>query len=113
MVKREKRRYLEFQVVSGKKYSDEETKHLIYEGVFSLVGEQGASEAAIQLKAFDHEKQLALVKCSLISYQKVIAALALKTSFRGEKMAIRLRKIYGTLQKAKHIFPSLKKDRNK
>ncbi|MFH1258165.1 MAG: Rpp14/Pop5 family protein [Candidatus Micrarchaeota archaeon] len=106
---REKRRYLQLQIISQKKFSEEEAKHLIYESVFQLLGEQGASEAALQVKAFDFENQKALVKCSLSSYQKVIAALALKAKFRDLPVSIRLQKVYGTLEKAKTVFPSLKK----
>lgn len=108
---REKRRYLQLQIVSGKKYSEEEAKHLLYESVFQVLGEKGASMAALGLKAFEGGGQLMLVKCSLKSHQEVIAALALKTLFRGEKVAIRLQKIYGTLEKAKMPFKSLKKPR--
>jgi RNase P/RNase MRP subunit POP5 len=104
---REKRRYLEFQILSKKTFTDEEAKHLLYEGVFQLLGEKGASIAALQLKAFESKKQLMLVKCSLKSYMQVIAALALKTAFRGTAIALRLRKIYGTLDKAKAVFPAL------
>ncbi|MFH0971305.1 MAG: Rpp14/Pop5 family protein [Candidatus Micrarchaeota archaeon] len=104
---REKRRYLQFQLISQKRLSEEDAKHLVYEAVFQLVGEQGASEAALQLKAFDGGKQLLLLKCASKAHQKVIAALALKTIFRGGKVALRLQRIYGTLMKAKAIFPAL------
>ncbi|MEK6953365.1 MAG: Rpp14/Pop5 family protein, partial [Candidatus Micrarchaeota archaeon] len=73
----------------------------------------GASEAALQLKAFNSAEQLMLVKSSLASHQKVIAALALKNTFRGEKVAIRSQKVYGTLDKAKVPFPSLKERKGK
>ncbi len=105
---RDKRRYLEFFLESPKKFTEEESKHLAYEAVFSLIGEQGASKAAIQLKAFNSEKQLLLLKCALISETEVIAALSLKTQFKGEKVSLHLQQIFGTLDKAKGGFPSLK-----
>ncbi len=83
----------------------------MYEALFQLVGERGASEAALNLKAFDYEKQIILVKCSLKSHQTVIASLALKKSFRREEISIRLQRIYGTLEKAKKAFPSLNKSK--
>ena len=105
---REKRRYLQFQIICARKFTEEDAKHLLYEAVFQLLGEQGASEAALQLKAFDGAGQRMLVKCSLKSYQKVIAALAMKNSFRGEQIALHMQKIYGTLDKAKNVFHSIK-----
>lgn len=104
---REKRRYLQIQIISNKKFAEEEAKHLIYESIFSLLGEDGASEAVLQVRAFDANKQLILVKCSLKSHRKVIAALALKSAFKGDKVSLRLMKIYGTLEKAKPVFPAL------
>ncbi|MBI5224544.1 hypothetical protein HY989_01615 [Candidatus Micrarchaeota archaeon] len=108
---REKRRYLEFSVVSDRKFAKEEAKHMLYEAVFSLIGEEGASKAAVQLKAFETQKQLLLVKCALASQNPVISALALKTSFKGEKVSLHFQKIYGTLEKAKAEFPSLKDEK--
>lgn len=106
---REKRRYLLIEVISERKFSEEDAKRAAYEAVFQLLGEQGASKAAMQAKAYDPERQLLLLKCSLASHRNVVAALALKAGFGGARISLRLRKIYGTLKKAKSLFPTLKR----
>lgn len=101
MVKLEKKRYLliKAECEGGRGFSQEEFKHAVYEAVFSLLGEQGASKAGVHLKLFDEKSQLGIVKCSLKQLEEVIAALAAKTSFRGRKTALRLQKISGAIGK--------------
>ena len=100
MVKLEKKRYLLLRVETlGSPLSQDEFKHAAYEAVFSLLGEEGAGRAALQPKAFDEKLQKGIVKCSLSRLEKVIAALAAKTSFKGKKIALRLEKISGAIGK--------------
>lgn len=96
----EKKRYLLLKVeTDGQPLGQEEFKHCVYEAVFALLGEAGAARAGVQLKLFDERKQEGVVKCSLKQLEKVIAALACKTTFRGRKVALRLRKMSGMIGK--------------
>lgn len=97
----EKKRYLLLQLEAegGAKLSQDDFKHACYEAVFALLGEAGAARAALQPKLFDAQKQLGVIKCSLASLNKVIAALACKNSFKGRKIALRLQKISGSIGK--------------
>ena len=99
MVKLEKKRYLKIlvELEGGGGLGQEEFKHAVYEAVFSLLGEQGASKAWVQVKNFDEREQIGIVKCSLREIERVIASLAGKTSFRGKKIALRLQKISGAI----------------
>lgn len=96
----EKKRYLLLKVeTDGAPFKQEEFKHCVYEAVFALLGETGAAKANVQSKFFDERKQEGIVRCSLAGTERVIAALACKTSFRGKKTALRLEKISGILAK--------------
>ena len=97
----EKKRYLLLLVERerGEFFKQDEFKHCVYEAVFSLLGEAGAARAGVQVKFFDEKKQEGIVRCSLASLEKVIAAIACKTSFRGKKVALRLEKMSGMIAK--------------
>ena len=101
MMRLEKRRYLllGLEAEGGRKLSGEEAKHLVYEGVFSLLGESGAAKASVQAKEFDTDRQLLVVKCAASELDGVIAALAAKTEFKGGPVALRLKKISGSIGK--------------
>ncbi|MBI5177248.1 hypothetical protein HY995_04140 [Candidatus Micrarchaeota archaeon] len=94
---REKKRYLliKFEREGGVAFSADEAKKCLYQAIFSLLGEQGASLARAGLKEFDEKGQLGMVKCTLEPLDRVIAALALKTTFDGKPVALRLLKISG------------------
>lgn len=102
---REKRRYLLSHLESKVRHSEDDARRMVSDAVLQLFGEQGVSRARLSLKAFDAEKQLLLVRCSLASSEKVMAALALKTVYRTERLALRLAKVFGTLRKARDFFP--------
>ena len=96
---REKRRYLLLKLGAegGRKFSAEEAKQLVYEAVFSLLGEEGAASAGVQLKEFDPGRQLLVVKAANKGVDKAIAALAAKTEFRGGRCCLRLQGISGAI----------------
>ncbi len=98
---REKKRYLlvKFEKQGAAPLDEKGAKHLVYNAVFELLGEAGASRAQAQLKEFDAAKQLGIVKCQTIMLEKTIAALALKRFDTGAPVAIRLRKISGNIGK--------------
>lgn len=95
----EKKRYLTIAIeCEGEKFDETSVKHLIYEAVLGLLGEHGASKTGVALKAFDAEKQLAIIKCRTPALEDVIAALAAKRFWRKQNIALRLRSISGTLK---------------
>lgn len=94
---REKTRYIALQLVSAQKSDETQAKHLIYEALFQTLGEHGASKAAVQLKAFDAPKQRVLIKCANSEAESVIAALALKRTFRGVDVALRVLRVSGSV----------------
>ncbi len=96
----EKKRYLLLKIeTDGAALRQEEFKHCVYEAIFTLLGEAGAARANVQAKLFDERKQEGIIRCSLVGLERVIAALACKTSFKGKKVAVRLQKISGIIAK--------------
>ncbi len=96
---KEKKRYLKIKFIHSKKLNSEDAKHCIYEAVFSLLGENGASNAMVQLKEFSIEDQIAIVKCRTEFLEDAISALALKNSFKGLPVSLQLEKISGNIGK--------------
>lgn len=97
---REKTRYLKvlFQKEAGEKIDSTSAKHLVYNAVFELLGEEGAASAQVHLKEYDEEKQLAAIKCRNAQIDLVISALALKRFDAGKSVALRLQKISGAIK---------------
>ncbi|NUN11608.1 hypothetical protein HUU53_03090 [Candidatus Micrarchaeota archaeon] len=93
---REKKRYLLYKLV-GQKLDEKKAKHLVYEAVFSFLGEKTAGKAGASLKEFNPEKQLLVLRCDLKYLEQIIAALALKRFFEGRDIALRLEKISGSV----------------
>jgi RNase P/RNase MRP subunit POP5 len=93
-----KKRYVALAIECDEKFDETTVKHLVYEAVLGLLGEQGASKTGVSLKYFDAAKQLAVVRCSTPALEQVIAALAAKRYWRKQDIAIRLRGISGTLK---------------
>ncbi len=102
----EKKRYLLLKLEAERgAFSQEEAKHCVYEAVFSLLGEEGASRAGLQLKEFDDSGQLLVLKCANNEVDRVIAALAAKTGFRGAACALRLQRISGGINRLLPLPP--------
>ncbi len=96
---REKKRFLllKFENSALQPLDEKNAKHLVYNAVFELLGEAGASRAGAQLKHFDAQKQEGVVKCQTAMLEKTIAALALKRNDLGKDCCIRLLKISGMI----------------
>jgi RNase P/RNase MRP subunit POP5 len=94
---REKKRYLVVRLFARKEFDEVLAKRLVYEAVFQLLGEFGASRAAVQLKGFDAGRQELLLKCAASELEGVVAALALKRFFGGEGVALRVSRVSGSV----------------
>jgi len=94
---RMKERYLLFEVASEAPVDEAAVKGAAYDAVLSFLGEYGSSLASPKFISYDSAKRLAILRCSHTELQKVKAALALCSSIRGKKAALRLRKVSGTI----------------
>ena len=94
---REKKRYLLVKV-DGLVLSEGNAKKCVYDSILSFTGEHGASLAAPKMVLFDESKQELVLKTNLIALEQVIASLAFKNSFENKPIALRLKKISGTIK---------------
>ena len=88
--KLEKKRYL---LVDAEGLEGDAVK-CVDEAVQTFLGELGASKARVIVKG---ESPL-IVKCARGTEDEVIAALALKKEFEGRQVALRVRRVSGTLK---------------
>ncbi|MFH1107195.1 MAG: Rpp14/Pop5 family protein [Candidatus Micrarchaeota archaeon] len=102
-----KRRYLLVKIDSAAPVSAGDAEALFRSAVLEAFGEKGIADSSLKLKAFNEPEQLALVRCSLAFQERAVAAFALKRLHDGHGIALRLQKIFGTLKKARPLFPGL------
>ncbi|MBI5635511.1 hypothetical protein HY993_00940 [Candidatus Micrarchaeota archaeon] len=94
---REKKRYLLIKI-DGQFLSESNAKKAVYNSILEFAGELGASSAAPKAVLFDEKKQELVLKTNLIALEQTIVSLAFKTSFEGKPIALRLKKISGTIK---------------
>ena len=76
-----------------------QASNCVQSAVLSLFGEAGMGQTRAKLIKFDEKAQTGIVKTTLAGTEKTICALALKTSFEGKPLALRLQKISGAIGK--------------
>lgn len=104
-VLKEKKRYLLFGVISPIKFSAEEVKSAVEEGVRRFLGELGLAKAGAMFisERWDSNKQRGLLKISHNMVDEVIAALILIKSIKNREVIFRSVKVTGTVKKSKSI----------
>lgn len=104
-VLKEKKRYLLFEVISPVKFSTEEVKSAVEEGIRRFLGELGLAKAGAMFisEKWDSAKQRGLLKISHNIVDEVIAALILIKSIKNREVIFRSVKVTGTVKKSKSI----------
>ena len=104
-VLKEKKRYLLFEIISPVKFSAEEVKFIVEEGVKRFLGELGLAKAGAMFisEKWDFTKQRGLLKISHKLVDEVIAALILIKSIKNREVIFRSVKVTGTVKKSKSI----------
>ena len=93
---REKKRVIAFSI-EGLRVNGKEARLIINESIFGFLGELQASKASAKFVRWDEGAQQGFLKCNTAFLQEVIAALALKKEFRGQKIAVRTLKLLGSI----------------
>jgi ribonuclease P/MRP protein subunit POP5 len=101
LIKRFRRRYLAIRIISEQTIYKKELIKKIWESFLSLYGDYGASQVNIYLVAFDQVKNLAVLRCSHRSLDKVRASLASITEINKKRAGIHVDRISGTLKSLK------------
>ncbi|MFH1200436.1 MAG: Rpp14/Pop5 family protein [Candidatus Micrarchaeota archaeon] len=102
------RRYLLVKADSPVPLFGEQVDCAAREAVLEAFGEKGLADSGLRLKEFNAQTRHALLKVSLPFQERAIAALALKRSYCGRPIALRLEKIFGNLRKPRPLFPGSK-----
>ena len=97
-MKRVKRRYLALQIDSGIAPSYKELMDVVWSAVAKLYGEYGASQTSLALIDYNVEKKTAVIRTSLATLDLVRASLASITSMAGNKAAVHVLAISGTIK---------------
>jgi RNase P/RNase MRP subunit POP5 len=99
---REKKRYLQFEVISDKRISDFKTvKEAIWSSVLDLLGTLGAAKAGIMVlpEKFDLEKQQGVIKVAVKHVDELKMALMTIRKVNNEDVIFRSVRVSGILQK--------------
>jgi len=103
-LKRVKRRYLVLQVDSEVAPSQKELMDAIWSAVVKLYGEVGASQTSMSLIEYDLEKKLAVIRTALATLNMVRASIASITSVAGNKAALHVLAVSGTIKALRKKF---------
>jgi RNase P/RNase MRP subunit POP5 len=97
-LKRVKRRYLALQLECEALPTEREFIDAVWAAVTRLYGEVGASTTGLALINFDVERQIAVIRVSLVSLNLVRASLAAITSLVGKAAAVHVLAVSGTIK---------------
>ena len=100
---RQKERYLKFKVHAEEKVELGEVVNAVWESCLNYLGSNGASEADFWVigNQFDEEKQEGIVKVNREKIDDFRAALTLIDRINGQKAALQVGKISGSIDKLK------------
>jgi ribonuclease P/MRP protein subunit POP5 len=104
---RERRRYLLFEVMSERELDKRELLKDIWDSLYSLYGDVGASESKLWLIDYrvrgNTNRGVGILRCAHDRVDKVRASLACIHSVNGARAGIRVIKTSGTIKGVKHL----------
>jgi len=99
--KRERNRYLVFEIVSDLKFGMGDVSKAVWRGVLDYLGELGASRTSLRMVDWDQSTQKGTIKVSHKSVAEVRAALALVKEIDRKPVAFHVMSVSGILKKAR------------
>jgi RNase P/RNase MRP subunit POP5 len=98
MIRQVRPRYLAIQIDSGASFEEDDVKDVVWNAVFQLFGEYGASKAGLFLISYEKQKKQAVLRCSHKALPMVHAAVASITKIKNKPATLHVSKISGTLK---------------
>lgn len=98
MIRQTRPRYLAIQIDSTESFEEDDVKDTVWNAVFQLFGEYGASKAGLFLINYDKQKNQAVLRCSHKALPMVHASVASITKIKGKPTALHVLKISGTIK---------------
>jgi ribonuclease P/MRP protein subunit POP5 len=99
--KREKNRYLVYEVNSEKPVKGEDIGRAIWKTALDFLGELGVSRSSLRVVDFDEKKQKGIIKVNHTSVEEARMTLALVKEINKQKVALKTVGVSGILKKAK------------
>jgi len=93
-----RRRYLALRVLSKQSVSKRDVMDAVWNAVFQLFGEYGASQTNLTFIEYNSEKSWGIVRCSHKAVEMVRASVASVTEINGKPVAIDVLRVSGTLK---------------
>jgi ribonuclease P/MRP protein subunit POP5 len=99
--KRERNRYLVYEVLSGSPVSGEDIGKTIWRTALQFLGELGVSRTSLRVVEFDEKKQKGIVKVNHRSIEEARAVLALVKDVDKKEVTLHVLGVSGILKKAR------------
>jgi len=110
---RERKRYVEFQVISeeGEEFTYADLEACIWNVLLDFLGEYGVSKTSFRLikDLWDEKNQIGIIKCNNRSVQAVVASLGLISRLGDNKITFKILNISGTIKSIKEKRKEIKK----
>ncbi|MEM4446855.1 MAG: Rpp14/Pop5 family protein [Candidatus Jordarchaeales archaeon] len=103
-----RRRYIVFQVVGSKGLEFEEVAGSILSELLRIFGELGVSVMELKIIEYDKDSGFGVLRCSHRTVSAVQAGVSLISSISGAPVLVDVRRVTGSLKKARKIVEELK-----
>ncbi|MGQ9679789.1 MAG: Rpp14/Pop5 family protein [Candidatus Bathyarchaeia archaeon] len=97
-VRRIRRRYLAFKIISDRVFGEKEVQDAILKGVLQLYGLKGLSLIGYTLIKFNEKEQRGIIRCSHSYMRLMRASLAYITRIGDAAASIIVEKVSGTIK---------------
>lgn len=101
---KEKERYIVFDVNSDASFARSQVSKALWDAVFDSIGKKGAEETSFWVMDFDEDKQKGILRANSKSVDKIRACVALLDNIENNKTIIIIKRVTGTIKKAKDII---------
>jgi RNase P/RNase MRP subunit POP5 len=98
LLKKVKRRYLALKIDSCETLSSKEFMDVVWEAIYRLYGECGASQTSLSVINFDEESKSAVLRTGHTTVDMVRAALASITQMRNKPAVVYVMTVSGTIK---------------
>ena len=98
MIRQVRPRYLAIQIDADASFEEDDVKDVVWNAVFQLFGEYGASKAGLFLINYDKQKKQAVLRCSHKALPIVHSSVVSITKIKGKTVALQVLRISGTLR---------------
>ncbi|MBS7287916.1 MAG: hypothetical protein KIH01_04025 [Candidatus Freyarchaeota archaeon] len=104
-----RRRYVVFHVTSDGEFEYEEVSQSIWDMLLRLFGELGVSLMDLRLMEYDEQSGFGILRCTHKTVDAVHAGVSMISNIEGTPVLIDVKKITGSLRKARKVIGELKK----